>query len=115
MTADEIRKPKALAEILGAILAVDPGKGPEELALEEFERASVRKALARLPADQCIAIEMYLAGWSLAETAQVLKRSTPAVKMLRLRGLARLRESWDRNADLRPGEPRRHTNREHEE
>jgi RNA polymerase sigma-70 factor (ECF subfamily) len=73
----------------------DPALTPEERALSNEERRTIRSAIAGLRDDQRMAIELQLAGWSLAETAEAMGRSAAAVKMLRARAVARLRRSLD--------------------
>jgi len=69
----------------------DRAPTPEEIALENDERGSVRALLTALPDDQRRVLEMRLAGLSGAEIATALGRSVAAVKMLQLRAMTRLR------------------------
>lgn len=69
----------------------DPRHSPEELALAGAEREALRHALALLPDDQRLALELQCAGWSGEQTASALGRSPAAVGMLRARARTRLR------------------------
>ena len=82
----------------------DDGPSPEELALAADERRSVHALLAELPADQRRVIELRLAGLTGAEIAAALQRSVPAVKMLQLRAMTRLRERLGVEAPRKPKE-----------
>jgi RNA polymerase sigma-70 factor (ECF subfamily) len=77
----------ALAELPDA---ADP---PEELAIAASERAAVREALARLPEEQRLVIELQLADWSGEQIAGAIGRSHGAVRMLRLRAVQQLKAS----------------------
>jgi RNA polymerase sigma-70 factor (ECF subfamily) len=66
---------------------------PSARAAREEELLALAQALARLPDDQRLAVEMkHLEGATVAEIAAVLRRSETAVGGLLRRGLARLRE-----------------------
>jgi RNA polymerase sigma-70 factor, ECF subfamily len=94
------RCPVELSEALA-----DRGPLPEELAVAADERRSLRAMLDRLPADQRRVAELRLAGLTGAEIAQALGRSHPAVRMLQMRAVARLRELMGGDAG---GEGRSH-------
>jgi RNA polymerase sigma-70 factor (ECF subfamily) len=69
----------------------DPALGPEEATLARAEVEALRAALAVLPREQQAVLELGLAGWRGEEIATALGKSVPAVKMMRLRALRRLR------------------------
>jgi RNA polymerase sigma-70 factor (ECF subfamily) len=66
-------------------------EGPERQVLASLTNETLLKALAELPTEQreCL-IMRFLQGLSIAETAEVLGRSTGAVKQLQLRGVRNL-------------------------
>jgi RNA polymerase sigma-70 factor (ECF subfamily) len=65
---------------------------PSELAERNEELLSLAEALSALPEPQRQAVELhYLQGWSLADIARHLERSTSAVAGLLHRGLDKLR------------------------
>jgi RNA polymerase sigma-70 factor (ECF subfamily) len=69
------------------------GASPSERCAREEELLQLAEALARLPDDQRLAVEMkHLEGATVAEIAAVLERSPTAVGGLLRRGMARLRE-----------------------
>lgn len=70
----------------------DPAPTPEEQAVAWDERERFRAALGALPGEQRLVLELQLAGWSGEQTARVLGKRLGAVKMLRFRAIARLRE-----------------------
>jgi RNA polymerase sigma-70 factor (ECF subfamily) len=73
-------------------LAADQSS-PSQCAAREEELFALAEALAKLPEDQRLAVEMkHLQGLSVAEIAQALGRSETAVGGLLRRGLKRLRE-----------------------
>ncbi|MDP9364185.1 MAG: sigma-70 family RNA polymerase sigma factor [Chloroflexota bacterium] len=82
-------RPEAPLEAVGD--PPDRAPTPEEVAVENDERRSVRALLAVLPVDQRRVLELRLAGLSGAEIATALGRSVAAVKMLQLRAMTRLR------------------------
>ncbi|MFL5760212.1 MAG: RNA polymerase sigma factor [Thermomicrobiales bacterium] len=69
----------------------DPQPGPEAVALMQDERARIVALLDCLPSDQRRVVEFRLSGLSGAEIAAVMERSVPAIKMLQLRAMRRLR------------------------
>jgi len=83
---------------------LDDRPSPEELAVAADERRSVRALLAELPADQRRVVELRLAGLTGAEIAAALARSVPAVKMLQLRAMTRLRQRLGVDASGNPRE-----------
>ncbi len=83
------QRPTALVEAL--LEAPDPGPTPEDVALEPVGWQTLRSALAVLPASQRQAVELHVAGWSVAQSAGALGTSPGTVKVLRHRALRRLR------------------------
>jgi RNA polymerase sigma-70 factor (ECF subfamily) len=69
---------------------------PSEQAMDREQLLSLATALAELPADQRKAVELHhLKGWSLAEVAEHMGRTKPAVMGLVFRGLKKLREQLE--------------------
>jgi RNA polymerase sigma-70 factor (ECF subfamily) len=69
----------------------DTAASPERLALDATERRALREAVARLPTDMRLALELRIAGLTGHEVAAEMGRSVAAVKMLQGRAIARLR------------------------
>lgn len=86
------RRIRPLAPVEAAGDPVDPGPSPEEHAVARDDAATLRRAMARLAEDQRTVLDLQLAGWSGDRIAASLGRSVDAVKMLRHRGVTRLRE-----------------------
>jgi RNA polymerase sigma-70 factor (ECF subfamily) len=87
----EARLHESSAQLAGW-LAADQSS-PSQKAAHEEELLSLAAAMAQLPADQRLAVELkHLQGCSVAEIAAALKRSETAVGGLLRRGLKRLRE-----------------------
>ena len=76
--------------------AVDPT--PEDWLLAQDRLTAIREVLDVLPASQRVAVELQLAGWTLAESAAVLDTTVGAVKLLRYRAVGRLRRLSDCHA-----------------
>jgi RNA polymerase sigma-70 factor (ECF subfamily) len=76
----------------------DAAHGPEHLALGAEEARMVVALLAHLPERQRAAVELRLAGLSIAEAAKVLGMSPSAVKSLQFRGYQTLREVFMRSS-----------------
>jgi len=77
---------------LGDFLAAS-GSSPSQRCAREEELLALADALAQLPEDQRLAVEMkHLEGASVAEIAAVLGRTDTAVGGLLRRGLVRLRQ-----------------------
>ena len=72
--------------------SLDPDPSPLELAIASDQARSLRSLMDALPRDQFEVIELRLAGLTGAEIAEAMGRSVPAVKMLQLRAMKRLRE-----------------------
>jgi RNA polymerase sigma-70 factor (ECF subfamily) len=83
------RRPGAPVELLDE--QPDPADPPEEQAIAASEREAVREALAQLPEEQRLVIELQLADWSGEQIAAAIGRSHGAVRMLRLRAVQQLR------------------------
>ena len=69
--------------------------------MQRAERAAVRASLRSLPDAQRLTIELAIAGLSDAQIGVVLARTPDAVKMLRYRGMRRLKRLW--RLDAGPG------------
>ena len=66
---------------------------PSHEAARREQAVLLAEALAQLPEDQRLAVELrHLKGCKVAEVAQEMNRSKEAVAKLLLRGVARLRE-----------------------
>lgn len=70
----------------------DDALTPEELAVHADERRALSRAVAELSPDQQRVIELRMAGLTGAEIASVLGKNVPAIKMLQLRAMTRLRQ-----------------------
>lgn len=84
---------------------VDGAQTPEEIAVRRAEHAAVRASLDALPGEQRLAIELAVADLPDAQIAMMLAKTPDAVKMLRYRGMKRLRHLW--RLDAMPGAERR--------
>jgi RNA polymerase sigma-70 factor (ECF subfamily) len=77
---------------LEALVAAEQSS-PSEQAMNREQLLHLAAALAALPDDQRKAVELHhLKGWSLAEVAEHMNRTKPAVMGLVFRGLRKLRE-----------------------
>lgn len=94
-TTDALRGRRRELGIEAAAAVEDAALTPEDRAVANAERAALRSALARLSKDQRTAIDLQLAGWSLAESAQAMNRSVAAIKMLRARAVAHLQQQLE--------------------
>jgi RNA polymerase sigma-70 factor (ECF subfamily) len=92
VVADSYRKARPSMPMHDQYDPIDPSESPEELVISSSEREALAAALAQLPDDQRVAVELQLAGWSGEQIAEALGKSPGAVRMLRLRALQRLRE-----------------------
>ena len=84
---------------------VDRSPSPEAEALAAERDYEIRRILHVLPVDQRQAVELRLAGLTGAEVAHVLGKSVPAVKMLQLRAMKRLRQEICASRDLHLAPP----------
>lgn len=91
VVTDVHRARRPLAPLAAARELVDPTPSPEEAALADHERRSVRALLAWLVPDQARVLELRLAGLTDAEIARVLGRSHGAIRSTQFRAVARLR------------------------
>lgn len=87
---DRLRKPRP-QPLDDHVELRDPGLDPADRAERAADAQEIRAMLSVLSADQRDVIELRLAGLSGAEIAAATGRSTPAVKMLQLRAMKRLR------------------------
>jgi RNA polymerase sigma-70 factor (ECF subfamily) len=72
-------------------LAADQSGQPSQQAIRNEQLLQLGHALAQLPEDQRLAVELHhLQGWSLAELAEHLERSKGAVAKLLYRGMDKL-------------------------
>jgi RNA polymerase sigma factor (sigma-70 family) len=83
-----------MLEMLGATSAT-----PSRAAALNESRTLLESAIARLPADYAMVVQLYdLEGNSIAEVAVAMKRSAGAVHMLRARAHDSLRELLGRES-----------------
>ncbi|WP_224766217.1 sigma-70 family RNA polymerase sigma factor [Nocardioides campestrisoli] len=82
---------ETVTEDAGEVADGEPEPGPEDAVLDRLTSEVLLRSLRELPEDQrdCLVLR-FLQGMSLAETAEVLERSTGAVKQLQLRALRAL-------------------------
>ncbi|HEY7295074.1 MAG TPA: sigma-70 family RNA polymerase sigma factor [Dehalococcoidia bacterium] len=88
-----------------AELLRDEARTPEERTLHRADIEAVRASLATLSEAQRLAIELALAGLADAQIAEQLDRTPDAVKMLRYRGMQRMKRLW-RDYAAQDTEPR---------
>lgn len=96
VTVDYLRTPRQDQLSSGAVAPEDPDPSPETVAILKEGRLAVREMLNTLPREQRMAVQLYVSGFSISETAELLRKSEGAVKMLRRRGLSKLREMVNR-------------------
>lgn len=89
--SNDARGRRNILPLDAAIAAADPAPTPHEAAAAALDRQALLVALARLPEDQRLAIELRLAGLTGREVAAVMGRGHEAVKKLQLRALEKLR------------------------
>jgi RNA polymerase sigma-70 factor, ECF subfamily len=87
---NQVRRP-AYDSLPDELPIADPDPGPEAIVLMRDERSRIVEMLQSLPGDQRRVVEFRLAGLTGAEIAVVMERSVPAIKMLQLRAMRRLR------------------------
>lgn len=92
---DSQHQVRSWAPLQAGIDRIDPTPGPEEVVLRADTAREVRAVLIQLPQDQRQVVELRLAGLTNREMAAVLGRSVPAIKMLQVRALIRLRSLLD--------------------
>lgn len=117
--ADEIRKQRSLKRNRGrerslheAIedssallesLVADDGSTPSQRAARQEQILRLASAIAQLPRDQRLAVELHhLQGWSLDKVARSLRKTKPAIAGLLHRGLKQLRELLDDQTRTEP-------------
>ena len=84
--------------LAGPILG--PDTSPSQHVLQQEQSARMAAALARLPDDmQRVLLGRCMDGLSHGDLASQLNRSEPAVRMLYLRALKRLRDEWVSTSD----------------
>ncbi len=95
--ADTYRRsrPTVTLDTVGERADRDPT--PDEAMLLREGLEALRAALDTLPISQRRAVELQVAGWSLAESAAALHVSVGAVKLLRYRALGRLKTVLSRS------------------
>ena len=74
-----------------AILLVDSGPTPEDLALAAERRQTIVQLLRQLPPEQRQVVELRLAGLTAVEIAEALGRTRGAIDTTHCRAVARLR------------------------
>ena len=89
--ANDARDRRPTVALDAAAATVDPGATPEEAAAAALDRRALLDAVARLPDDQRLAVELRLAGLTGPEVAAAMGRSHDAIKKLQLRALEKLR------------------------
>jgi RNA polymerase sigma-70 factor (ECF subfamily) len=99
------RRPTVALEVTGE--RVDPASSPEETATAALGSLALRSAVASLPDDQRMAIELRLAGLTGLEIAAAMGRSHAVARKLQLRALEKLRT--DLTASLAAEESHRGT------
>jgi RNA polymerase sigma-70 factor (ECF subfamily) len=92
VVADTRRRARPNMPIDNVYEPIDLAESPEEFVIAGGEREALAAALAQLPDDQRLAVELQLAGWSGEQIAAALGKSPGAVRMLKLRALQRLRD-----------------------
>ena len=96
--------PTAPLEAAGERADIEPS--PLDAVVTQARMAEARAALETLSTAQRRAVELQLAGWSVADSAVVLGVSTGALKLLRFRAVRRLRTLLAPEMDGGPSEVR---------
>jgi RNA polymerase sigma-70 factor, ECF subfamily len=91
VVVDEVRMARWDVPLTTAAASIDPGPGPEELAVKAEAGRTLRALLAQLPPEQRRVLELRLAGLSGIEIAIALGRSHGTIRNLQHRTLVRLR------------------------
>jgi len=91
VVVDEVRLARSDVPLTAAAASIDPGPGPEEVALDAEASRALRALLAHLPSEQRRVVELRLAGLSGVEIAAALGRSHGTIRNLQHRTLVRLR------------------------
>lgn len=73
---------------------LDPAPGPEELAVNAFDREQLRRALEQLPSEWRRVVELRLDGFSCEEVARIIgnSRSADWVRQCHRRAMLKLRQ-----------------------
>ncbi len=103
---DVYRRAHSTATLDAAGDRPDGEPSPLDALITQDHMAATRAALKALPAAQRRAVELQLAGWSVADSAAALGVSTGALKLLRFRALRRLRTLLAQERDGIPSEVR---------
>ncbi|HEV2527357.1 MAG TPA: sigma-70 family RNA polymerase sigma factor [Thermomicrobiales bacterium] len=110
VVAPTVRRPshRLTGSLPDELAVVDPGPGPETLALASESSRQLYAALAVLTPEQRQVIDLRLADLTTVEIAQVTGRTTDAVKMLHYRAIRRLRDELrELEGDARDGSRKR--------
>jgi RNA polymerase sigma-70 factor (ECF subfamily) len=91
VVVDEVRLGRSDVPLTAAVSSIDPGPGPEEVAVAAEASQALRAVLAQLPPEQRRVVELRLAGLSGVEIAATLGRSHGTIRNLQHRTLLRLR------------------------
>ncbi len=103
VVTDGYRARRSDAPLDVAMHIVDPGRGPEDVAIGHEDRRTLRDHLRRLPTDQRHVVELRLSGLNGNEIAQTLGKSRAAVDAAQYRAVSRLRSLL-----TEPTEPKGH-------
>lgn len=104
VVGDVYRRGRPTEQLGAAAQCPDTGPTPADAALSRDRLEALRAALAALPESYRRAIELQMAGWSVAESAAALEVSAGALKLLRFRALKRLRVLLDQTGWESPAE-----------
>ena len=85
---DQAARPSPPLELFDVVS--DPAPGPEDLAMRAAEDAEVRAALARLPEEWQLVVELRNQGYRGTEVARVVGRNVDWVRLTHHRALERL-------------------------
>lgn len=104
VVGDVYRRGRPTEQLDAAAEWPDAGPTPADVALSRDRLEALRAALATLPESYRRALELQMAGWSVAESAAALEISAGALKLLRFRALKRLRALLDQPGWESPAE-----------